>query len=136
MLSNYLIFCFLLVLLPSIFPSIRDFSNESDLHNRGLKYWNFSFSLSFNHSNEYLTLISFKVTGLIPLQSNRLSRVFSGTTIKKHRFFGTQPSLQSNSYICTTTTTGTTIALTLGTFVSKVMSLLFNMLSGFVIAFL
>ena len=70
------------------------------------------------------------LTGLISLLSRGLSRVFSNTTIQRRRFFGTQPSLTSNSNICYVTT-GKTIALTIWTFVSKVMSLLFNMLSRF-----
>ena len=73
-------------------------------------------------------------TGWISLQSKGLSRVFSNTTVQKHQFFGTQFSLWYNSYPYTTT--GKTIALTRRTFVGKVMSLLFNMLSGLVIAFL
>ena len=75
------------------------------------------------------------LTGLISLQSKGLSRVFSNTTVQKHSFFGTQLSLYSNSYI-PYTTTGKTIALTRQIFVGKVMSLLFNMLSRLVIAFL
>ena len=73
-------------------------------------------------------------TGWISLQSKGLSRVFSNTTVQKHQFFGAQFSLWYNSYPYTTT--GKTIALTRRTFVGKVMSLLFNMLSGLVIAFL
>ena len=63
MLSDH---CFPLLLLPSIFPSIRDFSSESDLHIRRLKYWNFNF-ISFSHSHEYSTLISFRIDWLDPL---------------------------------------------------------------------
>ena len=75
--------------------------------------------------------------GWITLLSKGLSRVFSNTTVQKHQFFGTQPSLWSNSYIHTTLhRTGKTIALTRQTFVGKVMSLLFNMLSRFVIVFI
>ena len=88
-----------LLLLPSIFPSIRVFSNESVLHIRWPKYWSFSFSIS--PSNEYLGLISFRMTGWISLQSKGLSRVFSNTTILKHQFFSPQASLWSNSHICT-----------------------------------
>ena len=69
---------------------------------------------------------------MISLQSEGLSRVFSNTTVKKYQFLGTQPSLWSNSHM----TTGKTIALTIQAFVGKVMTLLFNMLSRFVIAFL
>ena len=88
--SNYLILCRPLLLPPSIFPSIRVFSNESVLHIRWPKYWNFSFSIS--PSSEYSRLISFRMAGLISLQSKGLSRVFN-TTVKKHQFFGTQLSL-------------------------------------------
>ena len=73
--------------------------------------------------------------GLISLLSKGLSIVFSNATVRKHKFFGTQPSLLSNTHILTKTT-GKIIALTIQAFVSKVMSLLFNMLSRFVIAFL
>ena len=83
--SNHLILCRPLLLLPSIFPSIRVFSNESVLHIRWPKYWSFSFSIST--SNEYSRLISFRWTGLISLKSKRLSRVFSNTTVQNHQFF-------------------------------------------------
>ena len=76
-----------------------------------------------------------RLTGLIPVLSKRLSRVFSSTTVRKHQILGTQPSLWSNSHTLNVTI-GKTIALTMQTFVGKVMSLLFNMLSRFVIAFL
>ena len=75
-----------LLLLPSIFPSIRVFSNESALHIRWLKYWSFSFSIS--PSNEYSGLIYFRMDCWISLQSKGLSRVFSNTTFQKHQFFG------------------------------------------------
>ena len=91
--SNHLILCFPL-LLPSIFPSIRVFSNVSALHIRWPKYWSFSFSIS--PSNEYSGL---GWTGWISLQSKQLSRVFSNTTVQKHQFFGSQLSLWSNSHI-------------------------------------
>ena len=97
--SNHLILCHSLLLLPSIFPSIKVFSNESALHIKWPKYWSFSFSIS--PSNDYSGLISFTLTGLISLQSKGLSRVFSNTTVWKHQFFGTHPSLRSNSHICT-----------------------------------
>ena len=74
------------------------------------------------------------LTGLISLQSKGLSRAFSSTTVQKHQFFGTQPSLWSNSH--TYMTTGKTITLTIWTFTGKVLSLLFNMLCKFVITFL
>ena len=84
---------------PSIFPSIRVFSNESVLHIRWPKYWHFSFSIS--PSKEYSGLISLRLTGLIPLQTKGLSRIFSNPTVQKHQFFGAQLSLWSNSYIHT-----------------------------------
>ena len=95
MLSNYLILCGPLLLLPSIFPSIGVFSNESALRIRWPKYWRFNFSIS-----EYSGLISFRLTGLISLLSKGLSRVFSSTTGWKHQFFGL-PSLWSDSHIRT-----------------------------------
>ena len=93
MLSDHLIFCCPFFLLFSIFPSIRVFSNESALHIRWSKYWSFSFSNS--PSNEYSGLISFRINwfDFFFLQSKRLSRVFSSTTVQKHQFFGAQPSL-------------------------------------------
>ena len=90
-LSNHLILCHPLLLLPSIFPRVRVFSNESAVHIRWSKYWSFSFSIS--PSNEY--------SGLISLLSKGLSRVFSHNTVRKHQLFGSQPSLRSSSHICT-----------------------------------
>ena len=81
--SNHLILCHPFLLLPSIFPSIRVFSNKSVLSNRWPKYWSFSFSIS--PSSEYSGLISFKRTGWIFLKSKGLSRVFN-TTVQKHQF--------------------------------------------------
>ena len=89
--KNHLILCCPLLLLPSIFPSIRVFSNESALRIRWPKYWSFSFNIS--SSNEHPRLISFMMDWLISLQSKGLSRVFSNTTVQKHQFFGTQLSL-------------------------------------------
>ena len=80
--SNHLILCHPLLLLPSIFTSIRVFSNESALHIRRPKYWTFSFSVS--PSNEYLGLTSFRIDSPRSLQSKGLSRVFSNTTVQKH----------------------------------------------------
>ena len=98
--SNHLIFCHPLLLLPSIFPSIRVFSNERALHIRSPKYW--SFSVSISPSNEHPGLISFKMDWLDLLAvQGTLSRVFSNTTVQKHQFFGAQLSLQSNSHIHT-----------------------------------
>ena len=89
--SNHLIPCRPLLLLPSIFPSIRVFSNESALRIRWPKYWSFSFSIS--PSNEHPGLITLGWTGWISLQSKGLSRVFSNTTVQKHQFFCAQLSL-------------------------------------------
>ena len=86
--SNHLIFCRSLLLPPSIFPSIRVFSNESALCIRWPKYWSLSFSIS--PFNEYSGLISFRMDCWISLQSKGLSRVFSNTTVQKHQFFGAQ----------------------------------------------
>ena len=101
--SNHLILCHPLFLLPSIFPNIRVFSNESILHIRWPKYWSFSFSIS--HSNEHSELISFRMgwLDLLAVQGTlqSLSRVFSNTTVQKHQFFGAQLSSQSNSHIHT-----------------------------------
>ena len=95
--SNHLILCRPLLLLPSIFPSIRVFSNESVLHIRWPKYW--SFSLSISPSNEYTGLISFSMDWLVfhAVQGT----LFSSTTVRKHLFSGAQPSLRSNSHTCT-----------------------------------
>ena len=90
--SNHLILCCPLLFLPSIFPIIRVFSNKLALHIMWPKYWSFSIS----PSNEYSGLTSLGFTGLISLLSKQLSRVFSGTTVWKHQFFGAQPSLWSN----------------------------------------
>ena len=89
--SNYLILCRPLLLPPSIFPSIRVFSNKSVLHIRWPKYWSFSFSIS--PSNEYSGLISLGWTRWIFLQYKGLSRVLSNTTVQKHQFFSSQLSL-------------------------------------------
>ena len=89
--SNHLILCHPLLLLPSIFPSIRGFSNESVLCIRWPKYRSFSFSIS--PSYEYSGLISLGWTGWVSLQSKGLSRVFSNTTVQKHQLFGAQLSV-------------------------------------------
>ena len=99
MLSNHLILCCPLLLLPSIFPNIRVFSNESTLWIRWPKYWSFSFSIS--PSNEYSGLISFRINWFYSLLSIGLLRVFSNTTVSKHQFFSAQPSLWSSSHIHT-----------------------------------
>ena len=132
MYSNDLILCCPLLLLPSTFPNIRVFSSESVLRMRWPKYWSFSFSIS--PSNEYSGWFPLGWTGCISLQSKGLSRVFSNTIVQKHQFFGAQLS-----YSPTPTSIHDywkTIALTRQTFVGKVMSLLFNMLSRLVITFL
>ena len=95
--SNHLILRRPLLLLPSIFPSIRLFSNESALHIRWWKDWSFSFSIS--SSNEIQDWSPLGWTDWIFLQSKGLSGVFSNTTVQKHQFFGTQLSLWSNSHI-------------------------------------
>ena len=92
--SNLLILCHPL-LLPSIIPSIRIFTNESALLIRWPKYWNFSFNIS--SFSEYSGLISFKIHWFDLLVSQGLSRVFSSTTIQKHQFFSTQHYLRSNN---------------------------------------
>ena len=97
--SNHLILCRPLLLLPSIFPSITVFSNESTRLMRWPKYWRFSFSIS--PSNEYLGLISFRIDWLVLPALQGTLRVFSNTTVQKHQFFGTQLSSQSNSRIHT-----------------------------------
>ena len=97
--SNHLILCHPLLLPPSIFPSIRLFSNESVIPIRWPKYWNFSFNIS--PSNERQGLISFRMDWLDLLPAKGLSRVFSNTTVQKHQFFGTQLSLYFNSHIHT-----------------------------------
>ena len=89
--SNHLILCCSLLLLPSIFLSIRVFSKESVLRIRWPKYWSFSFSIS--PSNEHSGLISFRMDWLDLLTAQGLSRVLSNTTVQKHQFFGAQLSL-------------------------------------------
>ena len=86
--------CYPLLLLPSIFPSIRVFSNKSVLCTKWPKYWSFSIS----PSNEHSGLISFRSDSLVSLQSKGLWRVFSNTTVWKHQFFGILLSLWSSSY--------------------------------------
>ena len=130
--SNHLILCCPFLPPPSIFPSIRVFSNESALHIRWPEYWSFSFNIS--PSNEHSGLSPLRWTGWISLQSKGFSRVFNAT-VQKHQFFSAQLSLYSQlSYPYMTT--GKSIALTRWTFVVKVMSLLFNMLSRLVRTFL
>ena len=131
--SNHLILCCPLLLLPSIFPSIRVFSNESTLHIRWPKYW--SFSLSTSPSNEHPGLISFRMDwlDLLAVQGTLKSLLqhhsSKASILRCSALFIAQ---LSHPYM----TTGKTIALTRRTFVGKVMSLLFNMLSRLVITFL
>ena len=131
--SNHLIPCHPLFLPPSIFPSIRVFTNESALHIRWPKYWSFSFNVS--PSNEYSGLVSFRMDwlDLLAVQGtlkSLLQHHSSKASVLWHSaFFIVQ---LSHPYM----TTGKTIALTRRTFVDKVMSLFFNMLSRFVITFL
>ena len=131
--SNHLVLYCLLLLLPSIFPSIRVFSSESVLHIRWPKDWSFSFNIS--PSNEHPGLISFRMDWLDLLEvqgtlKSLLQHHTSKASILLHSAFFTVQL--SHPYM----TTGKTIALTRRTFVGKVMSLLFNMLSRLVIAFL
>ena len=97
--SSYLILRYPLFLPPSIFISIRVFSNESVLRIRWSKYW--SFSCNISPSNEYLGVISFRRDWLDLLIVQGTPRVFSNTTVQKHQFFSTQLSSQSNSHIHT-----------------------------------
>ena len=131
--SNHLILCRPLLFLPSIFPIIRVFSNESALHIRWPKYWSFSFSI--RPSNKYSGLIFFKMDRLDILAvqgtlKSLLQHHISKASILQHSAFFIDQL--SHTYM----TTRKTIALTRWTFVSKVMSLLFNMLSTLVITFL
>jgi len=131
--SNHLNLCHPLLLLPSIFPSIKVFSSESVLRIRVPKYWSFSFNIS--PSNECSGLISFKMDwlDLLAVQGTLKSLLqhhySKASVLQCSAFFNVQ---LSHPYM----TTGKIIALTRWTFVGKVMSLLFNMLSRFVIAFL
>ena len=133
MLSNHLIFCHPLLLLPSIFPSIRVFSNESALCIRWPKYWSFYFNIS--PSNEHPGLISFRMDwlDLLAVQGTLKSLLQHHSSKASILWCSTHFMVQlSHPYM----TTGKTIALTRQTFVSKVVSLLFNMLSRLIIAFL
>ena len=134
MLSNHLIVCHPLLLLPSIFPSIRVSSNESAVRIRWPKYWSFSFSFNISPSNEYSGLISFKMDWLDLLAVQGTLKILlqhhslKASILWHSAFFMV---LLSHPYM----TTGKTIALTRCTFVGTVMSLLFSTLSRFVIAF-
>ena len=131
--SNHLILCRPLLLSPSIFPSIRVFSNESLFCIRWPKYWSFSFSIS--PSNEYSGLISFRMDwlDLLAVQGTLKNLLqhhsWKASILGRSAFFIVQLSHPNMN-------TGKTIALTRRTFVGKIMSLLFNMLSQLVLAFL
>ena len=131
--STHFILCCPLLYLPSIFPSIRVFSNESVLHIRWPKYWSFSFSIS--PSNEYSGLISFRMDWLDLLS-------VQGTLKSLLQHHSSKSSILRCSPFCIVQlshpymTTGKTLALTRQTFVGNVISLLFNMLSRLVITFL
>ena len=131
--SNHFILCPPLLLLPSIFTSIRIFSSESALHIRWPKYWNFSFNIS--PSNEHLALISFRMDwlDLLAVQGTLKSLIQHHSSKASILWHSVLFIVQlSHPYM----TTGKTIALTRWTFVGKVMSLLFNTLSRLVITFL
>ena len=131
--SNHLILCHPLLLLPSIFPSIRVLYDESVIHIRWPKHWTFSFSIS--PSNEYSGLISCRVDWFDLLAAQRtLKSLLQHCSSKTSIFWCSAFLIVQIS--CSYTTTGKTIALNRQTFVSKAMSLLFNMLSRFIIAFL
>ena len=131
--SNHLILCCPLLLLPSIFSSIRVLSNESVLRIRWPKYWSFTFSIS--PSNEYSQLVSFSIawSDVLAVQGTLKSlpqhHSLKASILRRSAFFMVQ---LSQPYM----TDGKTIALTRRTFVTKVMSLLFNTLCRFAIAFL
>ena len=131
--SNHLVLCCPLVLLPSIFPSIRVFSNELALHIRWPKYWSFSFTIS--PSNEYSRLISFRMDwfDLLAVQETLESFLQHHSSKASILWCSAFVMVQlSHPYM----TTGKITALTIQTFVRKVMSLLFNTLSRFVTGFL
>ena len=114
--------------------SIRVFYKGLALCIKWPNYW--SFSLSISTFNEYLRLISFRIDWFDLLAIQRILKCLFHTTIRKHQFFNIQPSFFVVRFLYPYMTTGKTTALTVRTFVSKVMSLLFNMQSRFVIAFL
>ena len=130
---NHLIFCRPLLLPPSIFPSIRVFSNESALHIRWPNYWNFSFSIG--PSNEYSGLVSFRMDwlNLLAVQET-LKSLLQHHSSKASILWRSAFFIVQLSHPCMTT--GKTTALTRWIFVGKVMSLFFNMLSRLVITFL
>ena len=131
--SNHLILCLPLLLLPSVFPSIRVFSSESALCIRWPKYWSINFSIS--PSNEYLRFISFRIDwfDLLAVQGT-LNSLLQHHSLKASILWHSAFLMAQLSHLHMTT--GKTIALTIWTFVCKVMSLLFNTLSGLAIVFL
>ena len=131
--SSHLILCHPLLLLPPILLSIKVFSNESTYCLRWPKYWSFSFSIS--PSNEFLGLITFRNDwfNLLAVQGT-LRSLLQLHSMKASIFQCSAFFVVQLTHLCMTT--GKTIALTICTFVSQVMSVLFNMLSGFIIAFL
>ena len=130
--SNHLILCCPLLLLSSIFPSIRVFSSELVLHIRWSKYWSFSFNIS--PSNEYSGLISFRIDWFDLAVQETLKSLLQYHSSKASILWYSAVFMIQLSHLYMTT--GETIGLTIQTFVGKVMSLLFNMLSEFLIAFL
>ena len=116
--SNHFILCHPLLLLPSIFPSNRVFSNALALHIRWSSIGASASVLPMNIQDWF----PLGLTGLISLKSKGLSRVFLSTTVKKHQFFSAQPFLRSYSHTCTWLLEKPYIALTIQTFVGKVMS--------------
>ena len=133
MLSNHLILCHHLLLLPSVFPSLRVFSNKWPLCRRWPNYWSFSFSIS--HFSEYSGLISFRMDWFDHLLvQGTLKNLLQHHNLRAFKLWHSSFFMIQLSYPYMTT--GKTIALTKWTFVSKMMSLLFNTLSRFVVAFL
>ena len=130
--SNHLILCYHFLLLPSVFPSVRFFSMSQLFTSGGQSIGASASASALSMNTQDWSPLGW--TGLTSLQSKWLSGVLFSTTFPKHEFFGAQPTLWSNSHMYITT--GKTIAWTRLTFVSKVISLLFNMLSRFVIVFI
>ena len=131
--SNHLILCHPLLLLPLTFPSIRVFSNESVLPIKWPKYWSFSFSISPSNEHPGLTFFRMDLLDLLAVQGTLKSLLqhhsLKASILLRSSFFMVR---LSHSYM----TTGKTVALIVQTFVCRVMSLLFNLLSRFIIAFL
>ena len=132
--SNHLILCYPLLLLPSIFSSIRVFSSKSALHIRRPKYWSYSFSMS--PSNEYSGLVSFRIDWFYLLEVQRMLKSLLQHNLKASILQRSAVLMAKLSHPHPSMTIGKTITLNIWTFISKVMSLLFKMLLSFVIAFL